>query len=86
MGDGELGSQDASLPVRGAWIEIGALRHRRKRWESLPVRGAWIEIFAAPFVGLRVWSLPVRGAWIEIGAPRNFPECAVVAPRAGSVD
>ena len=33
-----------SLPVRGAWIEIGALEATKKATQSLPVRGAWIEI------------------------------------------
>ena len=35
----------ASLPVRGAWIEILKSASRCKRYPSLPVRGAWIEIF-----------------------------------------
>ena len=35
----------ASLPVRGAWVEIAlALVKSHKRQESLPVRGAWVEI------------------------------------------
>ena len=38
----------SSLPVRGAWIEIGRDSEalRRAGW-SLPVRGAWIEIITA---------------------------------------
>ena len=33
-----------SLPVRGAWIEIGAGQPYGGMFWSLPVRGAWIEI------------------------------------------
>ena len=34
-----------SLPVRGAWIEIGLKKAvERDEAVSLPVRGAWIEI------------------------------------------
>ena len=33
-----------SLPVRGAWIEIGCQSLRFVNATSLPVRGAWIEI------------------------------------------
>ena len=37
-----------SLPVRGAWIEIGKLLGKRRCGQSLPVRGAWIEIKRFP--------------------------------------
>ena len=79
-----------SLPVRGAWIEIGRIRFdglRLTPGASLPVRGAWIEIQSR-----RGWkpsgitSLPVRGAWIEIMAQRASAAASDVAPRAGSVD
>ena len=33
-----------SLPVRGAWIEIGFMAGKIAQNASLPVRGAWIEI------------------------------------------
>ena len=33
-----------SLPVRGAWIEIGSDVLESVEDTSLPVRGAWIEI------------------------------------------
>ena len=60
---------DKSLPVRGAWIEIGVEACVHAFIGSLPVRGAWIEIFiillSKIFTDL---SLPVRGAWIEIPA------------------
>ena len=35
-----------SLPVRGAWVEIGAgVPKESPCIPSLPVRGAWVEIF-----------------------------------------
>jgi len=37
----------ASLPARGAWIEIRYYRRRSRGRESLPARGAWIEISTA---------------------------------------
>ena len=33
-----------SLPVRGAWVEIGYEVLERRQDKSLPVRGAWVEI------------------------------------------
>ena len=57
----------ASLPVRGAWIEIVGYWRRWPGRESLPVRGAWIEIHTDCVECWKRWSLPVRGAWIEIG-------------------
>ena len=33
-----------SLPMRGAWIEIIMLPHKKPSYWSLPMRGAWIEI------------------------------------------
>ena len=33
-----------SLPVRGAWIEIGISLSTLYATQSLPVRGAWIEM------------------------------------------
>ena len=56
-----------SLPVRGAWVEIGPC-HRAlvRRVKSLPVRGAWVEIAMVFFSSLLSLSLPVRGAWVEI--------------------
>ena len=57
----------ASLPARGAWVEI---RSGDLVWQDpeppLPARGAWVEIRgAAPPPG-RNQSLPARGAWVEI--------------------
>ena len=34
----------ASLPVRGAWVEIVSISDKLASLESLPVRGAWVEI------------------------------------------
>ena len=57
----------ASLPVRGAWIEIRhANCHDAIQRSSLPVRGAWIEMKTQKSFALTRWSLPVRGAWIEM--------------------
>ena len=56
----------ASLPVRGAWIEIRRGLQNFCCRMSLPVRGAWIEIPFHPREKFRLQSLPVRGAWIEI--------------------
>ena len=47
----------ASLPVRGAWIEILSRAPRLSPTPSLPVRGAWIEMRAG-----RAESYPVRVA------------------------
>ena len=38
----------ASLPVRGAWIEMRMDKNGCIPVASLPVRGAWIEISASP--------------------------------------
>ena len=74
-----------SLPVRGAWVEIGAATHTQTAISSLPVRGAWVEINISVQDFVESLSLPVRGAWVEIikhdgEAPKRY-----VAPRAGSV-
>ncbi len=56
-----------SLPVRGAWIEIGKVKgHTVYLGKSLPVRGAWIEISWSAVTPSFALSLPVRGAWIEM--------------------
>ena len=56
-----------SLPVQGAWIEIGGRAEGSSDdRRSLPVQGAWIEIAGRrPLLDLEP-SLPVQGAWIEI--------------------
>ena len=56
----------ASLPARGAWIEIPNFIVLRPPYESPPARGAWIEI-SLLIVALQLpTSPPARGAWIEI--------------------
>ena len=77
----------ASLPVRGAWIEIdGRPIFKSDMQGSLPVRGAWIEISVNRTVSIGYWSLPVRGAWIEMQNTRYNSLHRSVAPRKGSVD
>ena len=61
----------ASLPSRGAWIEIPIPTTMLSRSPSLPSRGAWIEISAAAPGWRRLPSLPSRGAWIENGSCIN---------------
>ena len=64
-----------SLPVRGAWIEIGPGTFCITTGASLPVRGAWIEIdgMLAAMDDLN-GSLPVRGAWIEMETDKKVSE------------
>ena len=80
--------RNASLPVRGAWIEILIVpQNAAKCHRSLPVRGAWIEIPASSGGWCAAGaSLPVRGAWIEITHLLVRYKGFLVAPRAGSVD
>ena len=40
-----------SLPVQGAWIEMGENVHDAISFASLPVQGAWIEIFISAAEG-----------------------------------
>ena len=57
----------ASLPVRGAWIEITIYARRKARKSSRsPCGERGLKSFAAALVRRRPSSLPVRGAWIEI--------------------
>ena len=81
-----MGKMLLSLPVRGAWIEIGGYKHLRRFSRSLPVRGAWIEITNSIFTIAPERSLPVRGAWIEMVPNFDRLWSTIVAPRAGSVD
>ena len=41
---------EASLPMRGEWIEITGFPFRPRQAPSLPMRGEWIEICSAPGV------------------------------------
>ena len=65
----------ASLPVRGAWIEMPTVIVVLSASMSLPVRGAWIEICRYRVKAVNNGSLPVRGAWIEIHM--SFAICIV---------
>ena len=57
----------ASLPVRGAWVEIRPFPASGiPGVGSLPVRGAWVEIGEPFLIMSSEGSLPVRGAWVEI--------------------
>ena len=56
----------ASLPVRGAWVEICQGIWSFDLIMSLPVRGAWVEISSVKPQARRRWSFPVRGAWVEM--------------------
>ena len=47
---------DGSLPVRGAWVEIGCIVLMYGLIWSLPVRGAWVEIKAARKRGIEYES------------------------------
>ena len=53
---------NASLPVRGAWIEILATSYIRHILESLPVRGAWIEIAGGVSGGYYIVVAPRKGS------------------------
>ena len=45
-----------SLPIRGAWIEIGHFCEVLAQYLSLPIRGAWIE--------MRSLATPVRHVFV----------------------
>ena len=72
----------SSLPARGAWIEISALRGWLYRASvSLPARGAWIEMLCIHSCMSASQSLPARGAWIEILATLPaIPVCLCRSP------
>ena len=73
--------------MRGAWIEIAAVRCFSAATVSLPVRGAWIEIgmYQTP-----AWRKECRSPCGERGLKyfrfSILPGLPGVAPRAGSVD
>ena len=79
--------QPASLPVRGAWIEIrtsGYMLPMSSRRSPCGERGLKFGTFRPSWYALK--SLPVRGAWIEIAKVVLRATTSEVAPRAGSVD
>ena len=52
-----------SLPLRGAWIEIGSPgRLSQYPPPSLPLLGAWIEISAGSLIMRRVFVAPLAGS------------------------
>ena len=55
--------RSASLPVRGAWIEIseGSMQVRNTA-ESLPVRGAWIEMSSMLRIAFTIVVAPRAGS------------------------
>ena len=52
----------ASLPVRGAWIEITASSALEKIGTSLPVRGAWIEMMILTNMNNKIEVAPRAGS------------------------
>ena len=77
----------ASLPVRGAWIEIGTgTGSQISRGSRSPCGERGLKLLYARDAGHGKASLPVRGAWIEINQDGHTPGKDRVAPRAGSVD
>ena len=77
----------ASLPVRGAWIEIAvqcAKLYRRRRRSPCGERG--LKCVMLNRITSLTRSLPVRGAWIEMVETAPDLYRRIVAPRAGSVD
>ena len=78
----------ASLPVRGAWIEISLeseLTRMAERRSPCGERGLKWSFGTADVTDTEK-SLPVRGAWIEIPCRLPSDSGLPVAPRAGSVD
>ena len=83
----QAAAHKASLPVRGAWIEISPFWYRaisNSRRSPCGERGLkFFSVFHSLFI---TSSLPVRGAWIEMHFFAIFQDFILVAPRAGSVD
>ena len=76
-----------SLPVRGAWIEIGyPVEDDMVLYRRSPCGERGLKyLFEGDDCGHDA-SLPVRGAWIEIERCAMVLRYSAVAPRAGSVD
>ena len=55
-------SKKLSLPVRGAWIEIGKFFWWLQERTSLPVRGAWIEIIMVEITDEAAAVAPCEGS------------------------
>ena len=76
---------DASLPSRGAWIEIVALRVPNKFVVSRSPRGERGLKLANLLPSLLIFgSLPSRGAWIEIHHAPAEPYSARSLPSRGA--
>ena len=76
-----------SLPVRGAWVEIGdGDVERRGAVRRSPCGERGLKSRRQRWKGQNYKSLPVRGAWVEMLSLQtdNFTR-NIVAPRAGSV-
>ena len=79
--------EEASLPSRGAWIEISSEELPWRRTTGRSPRGERGLKSAGVPAGLpRHVSLPSRGAWIEILTDALGKNELEVAPLAGSVD
>ena len=57
---------NGSLPMRGEWIEMKAVKARICATRSLPMRGEWIEMNCSAVRVPMARSLPMRGEWIEM--------------------
>ena len=78
----------ASLPVRGAWIEIRTPPAViTDSLTSLPVRGAWIEMkFVAQHEKTVAGRSPCGERGLKLAGEQQSFQHRFVAPRAGSVD
>ena len=80
-------SVTASLPSRGAWIEIANCRPAASLWPVAPLAGSVDRNAGGSFGPAQTLSsLPSRGAWIEIKPQKGAEYYTWVAPLAGSVD
>ena len=61
------GSSIASLPVRGAWVEIASLMNgASERGRRSPCGERGLKLLVIRQAERLARSLPVRGAWVEI--------------------
>ena len=76
----------ASLPVRGAWIEIVVVGINPLRGVGRsPCGERGLKCQNRPRRGRFCWSLPVRGAWIEIrDAPQRVSAGSASLPVRGA--
>ena len=77
----------ASLPSRGAWIEISQTSTLTRPGHVAPLAGSVDRnVGAEGELHLGQESLPSRGAWIEMWPLARLLPITRVAPLAGSVD